>query len=282
MAVGAAAVDQDERPLGAVKLEVVVSDASRREQWRGVKLGVARADSAEDVTEALAGAFLAALDGWWSDPAFLTAMGRPADPDAALRSRLPAPFSPGGLADTSARKLRNVGLRFRPDDPVELYAQAAARALGGRKIVVAPFQDGRPTAERQLLGRVSGSDRDVTTRDDAARFCTGQLRQLLTNGGVEVVEEGGDLTISATVQRFLVEEQGTSVVSAYDGAVVLEVSVVDAARKPVWRGLALGAASQHGAKYQVENYHEASSDALQRAFRWLFQELGPVTGARTN
>jgi hypothetical protein len=214
------------------------------------------------------------------------------------------PPPPDATAPRSS--LEGVKLAFEPSDEVTALAQLASRTLAGRKVVVRPFEDARPPAQRKLVGRhpFIGGDSLVTTRDDVGVFCTAQLVAILKRAGVAVVPEGGDLTISSTIERFMVEEveeerantpiRGTAQVAKhispwtgamgmphnpYIGTVVLEVSVEDAANKVQWRGVALGASTNWGTTFTLGNHRQTMSDALAAAYGDLFEALAPVPGA---
>jgi hypothetical protein len=61
---------------------------------------------------------------------------------------------------------------------------------------------------------------------------------------------------------------------------ILDISVVDGARKQIWRGLVFGSTNQQGMPFKVTNYQEALSDSLLRTYKDLFQQLEPITAAR--
>ena len=154
----------------------------------------------------------------------------------------------------------DVALAFLPSEDVGPQLGAALRALEGKRVFLAPFADGR-TGDGRLIGRQTGhSGLTVTTRDDVPAWCSAHLAKLLERAGVELVPGGGDLVVSGTVRRFLVEEGDDFV-----GTVLLQLTVTDGAGRTVWTGQEIGTSSHRGRTYKLENYLEALSDSYLHA-----------------
>jgi len=160
-----------------------------------------------------------------------------------------------------ASKLHNVPLKWMPEDSQATVTNQAAHAFQGKKVKVAPFTDAR--IDKELIGRNVEEDekpRDVTTHDDVGAWCAAQLAQLLRKAGVQVVEEGADVTLSGEVITFFVEEG-----DRYRGTVALKLSVAGADGAERWAGQLSGDSDRFGRSYKYDNYMETLSDGLLHA-----------------
>ena len=160
-----------------------------------------------------------------------------------------------------ASSMIDVPLRWKPTDGTNDLLNDASRTFKVKKVQVKPFSDVRD--DKKLIGRNTedGATRIVTTRDDVGAWCATQLSNQLREAGVPVVAEGADLVVSGEVTRFMVNEGET-----YQGGVVLNLKIKDAKGKVVWSGLVTGGAKRWGRTFKEDNYMEALSDSLVRAF----------------
>ncbi|HET6438005.1 MAG TPA: hypothetical protein VFG59_08085 [Anaeromyxobacter sp.] len=158
-----------------------------------------------------------------------------------------------------ASSLESIPLRWKPTDKSPGLYTDAARTFGSRTVTVNPFTDTRE--DKALIGRniERSTPKLVTTRDDVGAFCAARIGDLLRQGGVRVVPEGGEVVVDGEVSRYHVEEENT-----YEGDVILKLRV-SAGGKEVWTGVVAGHASRFGRSYKEENYMETLSDSLMRA-----------------
>jgi hypothetical protein len=181
-----------------------------------------------------------------------------------------APEAPKPTPDA----LEGMPLVFRPSDDTGQLSYLASHLLSDRKVSLAPFVDGRDAARKALIGRHSyrNGESIVTTKDDVAAFCAAQLDMILKRGDVQVVSSGADLTVTGTLKQFMVEEgQEHWNHNVYNGVVELEVVVLDAAQKELWRGSVVGMSDDTGESYRATNHQQGFSDALVKAYDALFR-----------
>jgi hypothetical protein len=176
----------------------------------------------------------------------------------------------------SAHPIRDVSLAWKPTDDVTTTTNAAARALAGLRVRVMSFVDERD--QKVLIGRNVENARqplDVTSRDDVGAWCAGQMRVLLKQSGVEIVETDPAIVISGHVAQFFVNEE-----NVYAGAVALRLTVQDGAGKPLWERVVAGSAKRWGRSYQRDNYFEVLSDAYLHALQEMFADEAFRTAVR--
>jgi hypothetical protein len=166
-----------------------------------------------------------------------------------------------------ASGLDGVSLRFKPTDESGPVLKDLSRVFKAKKVTVQPFTDARQ--DKQLIGRNTqkSTPRDVTTKDDVGAWCSGQLSELLSQAGVAVVPEGGELVITGQVTRFMMDEENT-----YRGVVALNLTVKNAEGTELWSGLVAADAKRWGRSYKEENYMETLSDAFLRAVSALLTD----------
>jgi Lipopolysaccharide-assembly len=102
--------------------------------------------------------------------------------------------------------------------------------------------------------------RPVTTSSDVGGFLTEHLKDTLRAGGLNIVDDAADVTLSGEIRQFFVNE-----VNVYRGEASLVLRLKDASGKELWTGAIVGDAERFGRSYRADNYYEVLSDTLLRA-----------------
>jgi hypothetical protein len=169
-------------------------------------------------------------------------------------------------------ELANISLLWKPTTSLSrLQAEPGVidtTQTAGTKVAVAEFTDARKDPARIAENLEEDKARPVTTKDDVAKFVTEHVRELFSASGVEVVESGGDVTVSAEIRNFFVTET-----NHYDGLVRLNVTVTRG-RDLLWTGIVTGTATRRGRSYRAENYYKTLSDAILNAASLLVHDPG--------
>jgi hypothetical protein len=173
-------------------------------------------------------------------------------------------------AACAADKLEGIALKWKPTSTIGKGLALDLTDLVDRKIQVESFADARAD-KSGLIGenREKAVPKKVSTPDSVPDFVTGNVRQLLSKAGLNVVEAGGDAVIGGEIRAFFVEETDT-----YLGDVTLRVTVKDQSGKAVWTGISSGASKRFGRSYKADNYYETLSDALIEATQALLKNPG--------
>jgi len=167
-----------------------------------------------------------------------------------------------GAAAASEKLLENIPLKWSPTSslaemgPVDLSAADVSV-----KVHVEALVDSRqnPTLIAQNTEKPD-KPRPVTTSSDVGAFVTEHLKDSLRAGGLNTVDDGGDVTLSGEIRQFFVNE-----VNVYRGEASLVLRLKDATGKELWTGVIVGDAERFGRSYRADNYYEVLSDTLLRA-----------------
>jgi Lipopolysaccharide-assembly len=167
-----------------------------------------------------------------------------------------------GAASARETVLENIPLKWSPTStlaemgPVDLSAADLTV-----KIHVEALVDTRqnPTLIAQNTEKPD-KPRPVTTSSDVGGFVTEHLKDTLRAGGLNTVDNAGDVTLSGEIRRFFVTE-----VNVYRGEASLVLRLKDATGKELWTGAIVGDAERFGRSYRADNYYEVLSDTLLRA-----------------
>jgi hypothetical protein len=163
-----------------------------------------------------------------------------------------------GLAMAGKTPLVGIPLLFQSTDPKAL-ATVNPGELAQVRIAFKAFADKREKPE--LIGEnrqdKNGKVLPVTTSGNVAEFCGSHMSELFKQAGLQVVKDGGDVSVAADVFQFQVNERET-----YMGKVRLKVQLLDKSGKVLWTGIAVGASAHWGRSYRAANYYETLSDAL--------------------
>jgi hypothetical protein len=164
-------------------------------------------------------------------------------------------------ASYAADQLQNIPLKWTPKESI---ASMGVLDLSGAflttKIRVDPFNDARTDTASVGENREKSQPRPVTTSSDVPAFVADHMKEAMRGLGMSVVDEGGDVSLSADVRQFFVTETNT-----YQGNVQLLVRLKNAAGKEIWSGVVLGSAEHFGRSYKSENYYETFSDMVLHA-----------------
>ena len=167
-----------------------------------------------------------------------------------------------GVATARETVLENIPLKWSPTStlaemgPVDLSAADLTV-----KIHVEALVDVRenPTLIAQNTEKPD-KPRPVTTSSDVGGFVTEHLKDTLHAGGLNTVDDAGDVTLSGEIRQFFVNE-----VNVYRGEASLVLRLKDASGKELWTGVVVGDAERFGRSYRADNYDEVLSDTLLRA-----------------
>jgi hypothetical protein len=153
--------------------------------------------------------------------------------------------------------LENIPLKWSPTQGfAELGPVDLSGALLTTKIRFEPFTDSRQNPTLIAENREKAEPRPVTTTDDVAGFVTQHLKETVHGAGVNLVEEGGDVSVGAEISEFFVAET-----NQYHGNLSMRVHV-KVKGKEVWSGVVTGAAENFGRSYKADNYYETMSNMV--------------------
>ena len=159
---------------------------------------------------------------------------------------------------TNSLRWTSVGNDFSLNE--NTLQQGANEKLQAEKIKVI-FEDGRPEP-RQKFGENVESGRLFTTDDDVLVWVATHWTQMLSGWGFEVVQQGETLRVRAQLKKALVTEAG-----AFNADVIVRYSIDRPDGTQIWQGTLTSQASRHGRTENVDNYHEALSQAVAGAAR---------------
>jgi hypothetical protein len=176
-----------------------------------------------------------------------------------------------GAAGARVTVLENIPLKWSPTStlagmgPADLTASDLAV-----KIHIGPFVDTRqnPTLIAQNTEKPE-KPLSVTTSSDVAAFITEHFRDTLRSGGLNAVDDAGDLTLSGEIRQYFVTE-----VNVYRGETSLVLHLKNSTGKEIWSGVITGDAERFGRSYRADNYYEVLSDTLLRAAHNLLANPG--------
>ena len=169
-------------------------------------------------------------------------------------------YSHAGAAD----KLENIPLEWSPTEPISERRPVDLTGLESVKLQVETFTDTR--ADPASIGRSLNKApiRKVTTRTNVPRFVTYQVKVLLSDLGLDVVESAGTVIMNGEIKQFFAEDD-----TRYKATVELRITLSDPAGKPLWVVDTTGTSSRFGIAYKAANYYEVLSDALVSAVHEL-------------
>ena len=167
-----------------------------------------------------------------------------------------------GAASARETVLENIPLKWSPTSTLaEMGPADLSAAALTMKIHVEALVDTRqnPTLIAQNTEKPD-KPRPVTTSSDVGGFVTEHLKDTLRAGGLNIVDDAGDVTLTGEIRQFFVNE-----VNVYRGEASLVLHLKDAAGKELWTGVIVGDAERFGRSYRADNYYEVLSDTLLRA-----------------
>lgn len=160
-------------------------------------------------------------------------------------------------ACASGQKLEGIPLVWKPKVTMASAGAVETSGFAAQAVTIEPLEDHRPNP--QLIGenREEREPKPVTTSDTVAAFVTREIKDLLSQSGVDVVPGGGNVIVRGEVLSFFVTETNT-----YVGDVRVRFTVQTPAGKLLWQGIVGGTAQHFGRSYKDENYYETLSDSL--------------------
>jgi hypothetical protein len=167
-----------------------------------------------------------------------------------------------GAATAAPAVLENIPLKWSPTSTLaEMGPLDLSAADLTAKVRVEALVDTRqnPTLIAQNTEKPD-KPRPVTTSSDVGAFVTEHLKDTLRAGGLNIVDDAGDVTLTGEIRQFFVNE-----VNVYRGEASLVLHLKDAAGKELWTGVIVGDAERFGRSYRADNYYEVLSDTLLRA-----------------
>lgn len=180
-------------------------------------------------------------------------------------------FAAAAADDALAKKkqsLEDIPLVWSPTTEMGEVGAVDLTGLTDLTIAVGALEDSRE--EPELIGE-NREDQDkgtvlkVTTSDNVAEFVAAQMKTVIGDLGLEVADEGADVTISGEVKKFFCVEE-----NVYQAEVLLKIKVVSG-EETLWAGVAGGSSKRFGRSMKAENYQETLSDSLLDAVVNLFQ-----------
>ncbi len=153
--------------------------------------------------------------------------------------------------------LENIPLKW---SPTQGFAELGPLDVGGplltARVRFELLGDTRQNPSLIAENREKAQPRPVTTNESVADFVTQHLKDTVHGAGVNVVEDGGDVSISGEISEFFVAET-----NQYHGnlSMLLHVKVKG---KEVWSGVITGGAENFGRSYKADNYYETMSNMV--------------------
>ncbi len=166
--------------------------------------------------------------------------------------------SVGALADEPL--LKDIPLIWNPTEDVRTFKPVDLTKFQNIHFMIKPFKDFRknPAEIGVNIERKSASqDLPVTTKDNVALWLTFNFSRTLSNFGVDVVQDKGNLTLEADILNFFVTEK-----SIYKGLVGLKVRLLSKSNAVLWEEMISGDATRFGRSYTAPNYYEALSNSV--------------------
>lgn len=178
-------------------------------------------------------------------------------------------FAAAAADDALAKKkksLEGIPLEWTPTTEMGEVGAMDLTGLYDLTLAVAALEDKRENPE--LIGENredEGTILKVTSPDSVAEFVATHMKTVISDLGIDVVDEGADVTISGEVKKFFCLEENT-----YQGEVLLKIKVVRG-EETLWAGVAGGSSKRFGRSYKADNYLECLSDSLLDAVVSLFR-----------
>ena len=150
----------------------------------------------------------------------------------------------------------NVPLVWKPTNDVYSITTENLTPLYARKIQVASFIDNRDT--KAEIGKYieDGVNRPVTTSENIVAWSTDRFKKMLTQYGVNPVENNADVVLQVELLHFYATEDKT-----YNGNVGMKITALSSSGAVLWQGVTTGSAKRFGRSYSLENYYEVLSDS---------------------
>jgi len=165
-------------------------------------------------------------------------------------------------AQVRAESLK-VNLHYQPQESTHATTPDLPTALLTTPVDVV-FEDGRPAADKEVIGEVLGDDKKSTiTATGVAEFAKKVLADNVEAWAIKTTP-GGDRVLTIKLVRFFVSENPKALGAMFGSEVRVLVSYSER-RKVLFEGTATGTTHRYG-KRNEENVNEVLSDALKEAY----------------
>lgn len=154
--------------------------------------------------------------------------------------------------------LHNIELQWRPSGQV--MSGKTETLPSGLTVQIGTFNDKRD--HKELIGENredadDGTILPVSTVTDVPDWIAKNLKEILRQNGMNVVDSGAPVVLDGDVQRFFVVETNT-----YQADVALHLRLRDTSGATLWETSLSANESRFGRSYKKENYCELLSDTL--------------------
>ena len=169
---------------------------------------------------------------------------------------LSSPFY--ALADEP--QLKDIPLLWNPTEDVRTFKAVDLTIFHDIHFMVKPFKDFRKNPAEigvNMERKLANQDLPVTTKDNVAQWLTFNFSRTLSNFGLDVVQDQGNLTLEADILNFFVTEK-----SVYKGLAALKVRLLSKSNAVIWEEMISGDSTRFGRSYTAPNYYEALSNSV--------------------
>jgi len=164
-----------------------------------------------------------------------------------------------------------VTLRYSPQESTHATTPDLAAALLTSPVEVV-FEDGRPAAEKDVVGEIVDDDKTSRiTATDVAGFARKVLADNVAGWGIKTTP-GAERVVTVKLLRFFVTENPKAIGAMFGSEVRVLVSCAER-KKALWEGTATGSTHRYG-KRNEENVNEVLSDALKEAYANALSDPG--------
>jgi hypothetical protein len=163
--------------------------------------------------------------------------------------------------------LKDIPLLWSPTEDVRTFKAVDLPIFHDIHFMVKPFKDFRKNPAEigvNIERKLANQDLLVTTKDNVAQWLTYQFSRTLSNFGLNVVQDQGNLTLEADILNFFVTEK-----SVYKGLVALKVRLLSKSNAVIWEEMISGDSTRFGRSYTAPNYYEALSNSVIYAVYYL-------------
>ena len=165
-------------------------------------------------------------------------------------------FSTGSAL--AAAPMVDVELRFKNTTDMKDFSKLNLEKIIQHKFKIIDFKDNRsaPLSRVGLNMEKVNQPLTVDTKSNVADFVTDSFTTILKKAGLDIAKTGEDLTLTADINDFMVNETNT-----YMGNLTLRIRIAKG-EKVIWQGVVTGTSSHFGRSYKLDNYLEVMSDSI--------------------
>ncbi len=158
----------------------------------------------------------------------------------------------------AAAPMVDIELRWKATTDMKDFTKLNLEKIQQHKFKIIDFKDNRSAPLSRIGVNMEKENQPLTvdTKSIVADFVTDNFAAVLKKAGLEFVKSGEDLTLSADINDFMVNET-----TRYMGNLTLRVRIKKG-DKVVWQGVVTGTSSRFGRSYKLDNYYETLSDSI--------------------